>query len=87
MFYQELHTKEEIPRLLQIVKSKFKNLAQITAGSEYETTMKQTAVCTLFHNLVPAMKIEGEPHLLDLFKTELDTISKGYHPGGLKNPK
>ncbi len=84
MLYYDLKKEEDIPAVLQILKVKFRNLAQITLTNTYETTLKQTKVLTIFQNLNPVMKIEGEESLLDRFRTALDNEERNYHTGTAK---
>jgi len=84
MLYYDLQKKEDIPDVLQILKVNFRNLAQITLTNTYETTMKQTKVLTVFHNLNSVMKIEGEEFLLDMFRTALEKEERNYHTGTVK---
>ncbi len=84
MLYYDLQKEEDIPAVLQILKVKFRNLAQITLTNTYETTMKQTKVLTVFQNLNPVMKIEGGEFLLERFRTALEKEEQNYHTGTVK---
>ena len=78
MIYSDLKDSNDISGIINTVKREFKNLAKLTLPKSYESTMGTKKVLTIYHNLQPAMKIEGYEDLLDLFKEALEKEKQNY---------
>ena len=78
MIYSDLKNSNDIRGIINSVKREFKNLAKLTLPKSYESTMGTKKVLTIYHNLQPAMKIEGYEDLLDLFKEALEKEKQNY---------
>ena len=78
MIYSDLNSKNEIKSIINIAKREFKNLAKLTLPKSFELTMGTKSVLTIYHNLQPAMKVEGYEDLLDLFKDTMNEEIENY---------
>ena len=78
MIYSDLKNSNDISGIINTTKREFKNLAKLTLPKSYESTMGNKKVLTIYHNLQPAMKIEGYEDLLDLFKEALEKEKQNY---------
>lgn len=81
MIYSDLKDSNDISGIINTVKREFRNLAKLTLSESYESMMGPKKVLTIYHNLQPAMKIEGYEDLLDLFKEVLEKEKQNYHSG------
>ena len=79
MVYSDLKISNDISSIIGTVKREFKNLAQLTFPTSYEKTMGQKKVMTIYHNLQPAMKVEGPEDLLDVFKEVLEEEKQKFY--------
>ncbi|MCF7947803.1 MAG: hypothetical protein K9M94_04345 [Spirochaetia bacterium] len=78
MRYRELNNKNEIKTVIDELKVTYRDLSKILISSERDTTGRGAQVITLFYNLDPVMKLEGEKDMLDLFITKLEEEQQGY---------
>jgi len=78
MIYSDLNSKNEIKSIINIAKREFKNLAKLTLPKSFESTMGMKSVLTIYHNLQPAMKVEGYQDLLDQFRETLEKEMQNY---------
>lgn len=78
MRYAELDNKYEIKVVIAELKDKFRDLSKILVPSERETTAKGNKVVTLYYNLEPAMKVEGDEEVINQFLERLEEEKKGY---------
>ena len=79
MIYSDIKISNDISSVISNIKRDFKNLAQLTFPTTYETTMGQKKVLTIYHNLKPSMKVEGPEDLLDVFKEVLEEEKKKFY--------
>jgi hypothetical protein len=79
MVYSEINDSLEIKNVIITIKREFKNIAQLTYPSSYETTMSLKKVLTLYYNLQVVMKIEGPEDLLDVFKEVLEEEKQKFY--------
>ncbi len=78
MIYSDLNSTNEIKSIIETVKIEFKNLAKLTIPKSYETTMGSKSILTIYHNLQPAMKIEGYEDILDIFRETMEKEIQNY---------
>jgi len=78
MIYKDLKSANEIKSIIDTAKREFKNLAKLTLPKSYESTMGSKSILTIFYNLQPAMKVEGDENLLDLFREALEEEMGNY---------
>lgn len=78
MVYCDLNSSFEIKDIINTVKREFRNLANLTLPKAYEQTMGTKSVLTIYQNLQPSMKIEGDAELLDLFRESLEKEKENY---------
>lgn len=78
MRYKELNNKYEIKVVMEELKTNFRDLSRILVPSERETTGKGNTVITLYYNLEPSMKIEGEEEVINQLIEKLEEEKKGY---------
>jgi len=78
MRYRELNNKNEIKAVIDDLKITYRDLSKILISNERDTTGKGAQVITLFYNLDPAMKLEGDKEVLDLFINKLEEEQQGY---------
>lgn len=78
MRYMELDNKYEIKVVIEELKDRFRDLSKILIPSERETTAKENNVVTLYYNLEPSMKVEGEEEVINQFIERLEEEKKGY---------
>lgn len=78
MRYIELNNKYEFKEVIEELKDKFRDLSKLLVPSDRENTRKGNTVITLYYNLEPAMKIEGEEEVINQFLERLEEEKKGY---------
>ncbi|MDA3938428.1 MAG: hypothetical protein PF693_03840 [Spirochaetia bacterium] len=78
MIFSDLKSNNDIKNIINTLKREFKNLAKLTLPKTYESTMGEKKILTIYHNLQPAMKIEGYEDLLDIFKESLEEEKLNY---------
>jgi len=78
MRYRELNNKNEIKAVIDDLKITYRDLSKILISNERDTTGKGAQVITLFYNLDPAMKLEGDKEVLDLFINKLEEEQQRY---------
>ena len=78
MRYVELNNKYEIKVVIEEIRDKYKDLSKILIPSEHETTGRGNLVVTLYYNLEPSMKVEGEEDVINKFLESLEEEKKGY---------
>ena len=78
MIYSDLNSADDIKSIINTAKREFKNLAKLTLPKSYVSTMGTKRIMTIYHNLQPAMKVEGSEELLDLFKEVLEEEMGNY---------
>jgi hypothetical protein len=79
MIYKDIKISTDISSVISIIKKDFKNLAQLTFPTTYETTMGQNKVLTIYLNLQPAIKVEGPEDLLDVLKEVLEEEKEKFY--------
>ncbi len=78
MRYRELNNENEIKAVIEDLRATYRDLSKILISNERDTTGKGAQVITIFYNLDPAMKLEGEKDVLDLFINKLEEEQQGY---------
>ncbi len=78
MIYIDLNSENEIKSIINTAKREFKNLAKLTIPKSFESTLGSNSVLTIYHNLQPAMKVEGYGDLLDKFREILEKEMQNY---------
>ncbi|MCF7916108.1 MAG: hypothetical protein K9L66_13155 [Spirochaetaceae bacterium] len=78
MRYVELTNKYAIKEAIVDLKDTFRDLSKVLVPSEHETTAKGNKIITLYYNLEPSMKVEGEEEVINQFLERLEEEKKGY---------
>ena len=78
MRYIDLKSKYEITSIIQSLKDLVPNLSRIILPSEYETTIRDLKILTVYDRFEPIMKIEGEKDVMDLFRKSLEEEQNNY---------
>ena len=78
MIYSDLKDSSEIGGIINTLRREFRNLARLTFPGSYDSLMGTKKVLTIYNNLQPVMKIEGDEDLLDLFEESLEKEKKNY---------
>lgn len=72
MRYIDLKSKYEIPDIIRSLRDLVPNLSRIILPSEYETTIRELKILTVYDRFEPIMKIEGEKEVMDLFRKSFE---------------
>ncbi len=78
MRYIDLKNKYEIPGIIRSLRDLVPNLSRIILPSEYETTIRELKILTVYDRFEPIMKIEGEKEVMDLFRKSLEEEQSNY---------
>lgn len=78
MTYLELTNEMQIKEIINLVKSKYKDLSKILIPNDLEATASGKTIVPLYKNLEVVMKIEGYEALISDFMRAFSEEQKGY---------
>ena len=78
MQYKELNSAQEIKSTIEDIKKSFRDFSKLLIPNERQRTVRGHVVLTLYYELKPAIKVEGEEKIIEQFVQKLEDEKKGY---------